>query len=178
MRALQVTVAVLDRLSEWLGRVAAVFAPLMVLVTCYVVLTRYAFNTGSVAVQDLVTYSNALLFTLGAGYTLKHNAHVRVDIFYGHASPHVQAWINLLGTLFLLLPVTIFLLWICWNYVMSAWAIRERSPDTGGLPYIYLLKTLILVLGATLVSQGLAEAMRSVLQLTGKTTIKKEETLV
>jgi TRAP-type mannitol/chloroaromatic compound transport system permease small subunit len=178
MRALQLAVAVLDQLAEWLGRMAAVFAPLMVLVTCYVVLTRYAFNTGSVAVQDLVTYSNALLFTLGAGFTLKHNAHVRVDIFYGHASPRAQAWINLLGTLLLLLPVTVFLLWICWTYVMSAWAIRERSPDTGGLPYIYLLKTLILVLGATLVSQGLAEAMRSVLQLAGKTTITKEEALV
>lgn len=175
MRSLESTVAFLDRLAEYLGRLAAVFAPLMVLVTCYVVLTRYVFNTGSVAVQELVTYSNALLFTLGAGYTLKHNAHVRVDIFYGRASPRGQALVNLLGTLLLLLPVTVFLFWACWSYVESAWAVREGSPDTGGLPYVYLLKTLILVMAAALLCQGVAEGLRSVLQLRGKASVSREE---
>lgn len=165
MQRLHSLVAILDRLAEYLGRLAAVFAPLMVAVTCYVVLTRYVFNSGSVAVQELVTYANAVLFTLGAGYTLKHNAHVRVDIFYGQAKPRTQALVNLLGTLFLLLPVCVFILWACWSYVESAWAIREGSPDTGGLPWIYLLKSLILVLAGTLLLQGLAESLRSVLQL-------------
>ena len=65
----------------------------------------------------------------------------------------------------MLLPVMVFLLLTCWNYVASAWAIREGSPDTGGLPYVYLLKTLILVLGGVLIMQGVAEALRSLLQL-------------
>lgn len=165
MQALQRLITILDGLAELLGRFASVFAPLMLLVTCYIVVTRYLLNTGSVAVQDLVTYCNALIFTLGAGYTLKHDAHVRVDVFYSSASPRRKALVNLLGSLLLLLPVMGFLLWACWAYVASAWAIREGSPDTGGLPYVYLLKTLILVMGAVLLSQGLAEALRSGLQL-------------
>lgn len=165
MHLLQRIVGILDGLAELLGRFASVFAPLMLLVTCYVVVTRYLLNTGSVAVQDLVTYCNALIFTVGAGYALKHDAHVRVDIFYSQAAPRTRALINLLGTLLLLLPVMLFLLWACWNYVASAWAIREGSPDTGGLPYVYLLKTLILVMGGVLILQGVAEALRSVLQL-------------
>lgn len=158
-------VALLDGLAELLGRFASVFAPLMLLVTCYIVVTRYLLNTGSVAVQDVVTYCNAVIFTLGAGYALKHDAHVRVDIFYGPASPRAKAYINLLGTLLLLFPVCVFLLWSCWAYVDSAWAIREGSPDTGGLPYVYLLKTLILVLAAVLMTQGLAEGLRNLLEL-------------
>jgi len=165
MRVLQRIVSFLDGLAELLGRFASVFAPLMLLVTCYVVVTRYVLNTGSVAVQDLVTYCNALIFTLGAGYALKHDAHVRVDIFYSQAKPRTKALVNLVGTLFMLLPVMVFLLLTCWNYVASAWAIREGSPDTGGLPYVYLLKTLILVLGGVLILQGVAEALRSLLQL-------------
>jgi TRAP-type mannitol/chloroaromatic compound transport system permease small subunit len=165
MRVLERIVSLLDGLAELLGRFASVFAPLMLLVTCYVVVTRYVLNTGSVAVQDLVTYCNALIFTLGAGYALKHDAHVRVDIFYNSSSPRTKALINLLGSLFMLLPVMVFLLWACWNYVASAWAIREGSPDTGGLPYVYLLKTLILVMGGVLILQGVAEALRSLLQL-------------
>lgn len=154
-------IALLDGLAELLGRFASVFVPLMLLVTCYVVFTRYLLNTGSVAVQDLVTYCNALIFTLGAGYALKHDAHVRVDIFYGPASPRAKAWINLLGTLLLLVPVTAFLLWACWNYVGTAWAIKEGSPDAGGLPYVYLLKTLMLVMAGVLLAQGLSEALRN-----------------
>jgi len=167
MRILQQVLTLLDYLAEILGRLAAVFAPSMLLVTCYVVITRYVFNSGSVAVQDLVTYFNTLLFTLGAGYTLKHNAHVRVDIFYGSASPRKQALVNLIGTLLLLFPVSIFILLSCWTYVMSSWAIHEQSPDTGGLPYVYRLKTLILLMGVGLLTQGTAEALRSLLFLCG-----------
>lgn len=186
MQILHRIILMLDGLAEILGRIAAVFAPLMLLVTCYVVITRYVFNSGSVAIQDLVTYFNALIFILGAGYTLKHNAHVRVDIFYGHASARTQAFTNLMGTLLLLFPVAFFILYICWHYVMSSWAIHEASPDTGGLPYVYLLKSLILVLGAVLLTQGVAEIFRSVLILLGysspptssiATTIKEDNLL-
>lgn len=170
MQLLHTSVSILDQIAEYLGRLAAVFVPLMLLVTCYIVITRYVFNSGSVAVQDLVTYFNTLLFTLGAGYTLKHNAHVRVDVFYGASTARTKTWVNLLGTLFLLFPVVVFILWACWGYVMSAWQIREGSPDTGGLPYVYLLKSLILVMGFTLLAQGLVEFIRSLLFLMGKSS--------
>lgn len=162
MPALALLMRLLDGLAELAGRLAMFCAGSMVLVTCYIVASRYLFNSGSVAVQELVVYLNALVFTLGAGYTLRHNAHVRVDIFYSAARPRTRAWINLLGTLILLLPVSAFLFWYCLDYVVAAWAIRERSPDTGGLPYIYLLKTLILVMTVLLVTQGIAELLRSI----------------
>ena len=177
MRILSATVRCLDTLSELLGRTAAIFAPVMVLVTCYIVISRYVFDSGSVAVQELITYCNALLFSLGAGYTLKQNAHVRVDIFFSKAQERTQALINLLGTLLLLLPVTLFILVVCWQYVVNAWIIKEGSGDAGGLPFIYLLKTLILVLGATLILQGVAEALRNLLFLCGpgRFTVSKSE---
>jgi TRAP-type mannitol/chloroaromatic compound transport system permease small subunit len=165
MQRLRSIVSLIDCLSGYLGRLAAIFAPVMVGVTCYVVFTRYVLNSGSVAVQELVIYANAIIFTVGAGYTLKQGGHVRVDIFYSGARPRTKALVDLFGTLFLLIPTCVFILWICWRYVGSAWAIREASPDTGGLPYIYLLKTMMLVLAGTLLLQGLAEVLRNVLRL-------------
>lgn len=165
MAILGATVRYLDALAGLLGKTAAVFAPLMVLVTCYIVVSRYVFSSGSVAIQELLTYFNALLFALGAGYTLRQNAHVRVDIFFSKATERTQALINLLGTLLLLLPVTLFILFACWQYVLNAWIVKEGSGDAGGLPFVYLLKTLILVLAVTLLAQGLAEALRNLLFL-------------
>lgn len=175
MQRLRSIVSLIDCLSGYLGRIAAIFAPVMVGVTCYVVFTRYVLNSGSVAVQELATYANAIIFTVGAGYTLQQGGHVRVDIFYSGARPRAKALVDLLGTLFLLLPTCVFILWICWRYVASAWAIHEASPDTGGLPYIYLLKTLMLVLAGTLLLQGLAEVLRNVLRLLPGGTSAQDE---
>lgn len=161
MRIVDQVIRILDACAEAVGHGAALFAGLMVLVTCHIVLYRYGFDSGSVAEQESIIYMNSLLFILGAGYTLKHNGHVRVDIFYGPASVRAKAWINLLGTLLLLLPVCVFLFWSCWNYVAASWNIREGSPDSGGLPWVYLLKTLLLALPALLTLQGLAELLRN-----------------
>ncbi|NIR25762.1 MAG: TRAP transporter small permease subunit, partial [Gammaproteobacteria bacterium] len=115
----------------------------MVLVTFAVVLLRYLFNTGWIAMQESITYMHALVFMLGAAYTLRHDGHVRVDIFYQKFSPRTRAWVDLLGTLLLLLPVTLFIAWVSWEYVSTAWALKEGSRETGGLPGVYLLKTAI-----------------------------------
>jgi TRAP-type mannitol/chloroaromatic compound transport system permease small subunit len=165
LRAVTSAIRVIDALSEATGRFASVFASLMVLVTCYIVVDRYLFNAGSVAVQESITYMNTLLFMLGAAYTLKHNSHVRVDIFYGPASARAKAWINLCGTLLLLLPVAAFILVYCWNYVAASWAIRESSPDTGGLPWTWLLKSLMLVMAMLLFAQGIADVLRNLVFL-------------
>lgn len=71
---------------------------------------------------------------LGAGWTLKHNGHVRVDVLYGRLSKRAQLWIDLLGTLFFLLPMVGLVLWLSWPIVMESLRIREMSPDAGGLP--------------------------------------------
>lgn len=165
VRRLQLLVGACDTLAEWTGRLTALFAPLMVLVTCYIVVTRYVFDSGSIAVQELLIYCNALLFLCGAAYAHKHDSHVRVDVFYSTASPRAKAWINLLGTLLLLVPMAVFILLYSTHYVAASWAIREQSPDTGGLPWVYLLKSLILIMPLLLLVQGLAEFLRSLLFL-------------
>ncbi len=151
----------LDSFSEFVGKGASYFAVLMVLVTCYVVITRYVFNTGSIAIQESVLYINAIVVFGTVGYTLKHNGHVRVDVLYGPSPIRYKAWVNFLGSIFLLMPVTFFILLYSWDYVMSSWAIREGSPEANGLPFVYLLKSIILTMCFLLVLQGLAEILRN-----------------
>lgn len=155
----------LEGLSQWCGRVVAWFTLAMVLLTCAVVVARYGFDAGSVAVQELVLYLHALVFMLGAGYTLKEDEHVRVDIFYRRASPQRRHLINLLGVLLFLWPACGFILWTSIDYVAASWAANqgagETSREAGGLPYVYLLKTVIPVSMGLLMMQGLALAARS-----------------
>ena len=157
----------LDALAEFTGRVVAWGTLLMVLVTFAVVLLRYLFDTGWIAMQESVTYLHATVFMLGAAYTLKHGGHVRVDIFYQKLGMRGKAWINLLGTLLLLLPMTIFIFWVSWDYVAESWKVMEGSREAGGLPGVFLLKTLILLLPLTLLLQGISLALKSLRVIAG-----------
>lgn len=150
----------LEDLSEWTGRGIAWLTLLMVLITFLVVVLRYAFNTGWIAMQESVTYLHATVFMLGAAYTLKHNAHVRVDIFYHKFSPRQKALVDLAGSVLLLLPVCGFILWSSWGYVLDSWGILEGSPETSGLPLIYLLKTVLLLMPVLLILQNIAQVLQ------------------
>lgn len=151
----------LDRLAETTGQASAWLTLLLVLVTFTVVVLRYVFQFGSIAMQESILYLHASVFMLGAAYTLRKDGHVRVDIFYRGFSAKHQALVNLLGSLFLLLPVCSFLLWASWGYVANAWSIHEGSGETGGLPYVYLLKTLIPLAAFLLILQGISQALAS-----------------
>lgn len=163
--ALSTLASGIDRFAETTGRLSAWLALALVLVTFAVVVMRYLFDAGSIALQESILYLHASLFLLGAGYTLKNDAHVRVDIFYRRFSARGRALVDLLGTLALLLPVCGFLLWVSWDYVGNAWTLREGSRETGGLPYIYLLKTLIPVSAVLLIVQGVGILAASLLTL-------------
>ena len=113
---------------------------------------------------------HAALFLIGAAYTLKHQGHVRVDIFYHRFSPRLQAWVDLFGTLLLLLPVCLFIFVVSWDYVAQSWALHEGSREAGGLNGVYLLKSLILVMAGLLLLQGLAMAIRNLLTLQDRTS--------
>ncbi len=157
----------LDKFSEITCRLTAWLALALVAVTFGVVVLRYLFAFGSIALQESSLYLHASLFMLGAAYTLNAEGHVRVDIFYRNLSVRSKALINLSGTLLLLLPFCGFLIWISWDYVAVAWALREGSREAGGLPLVYLLKTLI-PLGALLLAiQGISLALRSLIRLIG-----------
>lgn len=157
----------LDCFSEWTGRTIAWLTLLMVLSTFVVVVMRYVFNQGNTALQESVIYMHSFVFLLGAAYTLKHDGHVRVDIIYRPMSEKGKAWVNLFGTLFLLLPVCVFLFWISWEYVATSWAMKEASQEAGGLPYRYVLKSALLIMPALMILQGIAELLRSLLVIRG-----------
>jgi len=142
---------------------------ILVLTTCLVVMLRYLFNIGSVALQEALLYLHSLIFLLGAAWTLQKDGHVRVDIFYRPLSDKGKAWINVFGTLLLLIPTCIFLFWISWQYVASSWSYFEGSRESGGINGIFLLKTLLLVMPSLLILQGLANLLHSLLLITDRT---------
>jgi TRAP-type mannitol/chloroaromatic compound transport system permease small subunit len=166
-RRLAVLADLLDGLNEILGSAVSWLSLLMVLVTFLIVVLRYALDLGWIWLQESVTYMHAALFLVGAAYTLKHEGHVRVDIFYRRFTPRTQAWVDLGGSLLLLLPVCIFIFSVSWEYVAHSWALLEGSREAGGLDGVYLLKSLILVMAGLLVLQGLAQAIRRLLILLG-----------
>jgi len=157
----------LDRINGLLGPVVSWLALAMVLVTFLVVVLRYAFDIGSIALQESVTYMHATLFMLGAAYTLQQQGHVRVDIFYQRFSRRGRAWVDLLGTLILLVPICLFVLASSWAYVTESWAVHEGSREAGGLPYVYVLKTLLIVMPILVLIQGLVWLLRNGLLLAG-----------
>lgn len=155
----------LANVNEMAGRALAWLTLLMVLVTFTVVVLRYVFNLGWIGMQESISYLHALVFMLGAGYAFKHEAHVRVDIFYQNFSPRRQALVNLLGNLLLLAPFCVFILIISYDYVAASWQIKEASPETGGLPYIYLLKTVIPAMAILLLLQAVAGSLENLVTL-------------
>ncbi|WP_371378157.1 TRAP transporter small permease subunit [Thalassotalea aquiviva] len=155
----------IDRITELIGRLIAWLTLFVVILTFLIVLLRYGFSVGWIAMQESVLYFHALVFMLGAAFTLKHDEHVRVDIFYQKFTVRQKAWVNLLGSVLLLLPVCVFIFVISFDYVLVSWQIMEGSKEPGGLPFVYLNKSMILLLVITMTLQGLAEIGRNLLVL-------------
>jgi len=156
-----VAAVVVDRL----GRVASWLTLAMVVLTFSIVVLRYGFNQGWIWLQESVTYLHAMVFMVAAAWAFQTDDHVRVDIFYRTNSSRYKNWINLLGTLLLLVPFSLFLLLIGWDYVTASWATMEASREAGGLPLVFLLKSLILVMPALLLLQSWSTARRCISQL-------------
>lgn len=155
----------IDLLNEWIGRAVSWCTLAMVLVTFAVVVLRYGFRIGSIPMQESITYFHALVFMLGAAYTLRHDGHVRVDVFYHRLSERRRALVDIAGTLFFLFPVAVFLFVTSLDYVAESWRVLESSREPGGLPWVYLLKTVIPVTAVLLALQGAALLLRSAIKL-------------
>lgn len=143
------------------GRAVAWLTLLTVIVTFAIVILRYGLNLGWIWLQEAVTYMHAAVFMLAAAWALQADEHVRVDIFYRGKPPRHKAWVNLLGTVLFVVPFSVFLFWIAWNYVAASWGVMEGSREAGGLDYVYLLKSLILVLPVMLLLQSLVSVMQN-----------------
>ncbi len=146
----------IDWLNERIGHMLAWVALVMVLVQFLVVVMRYVFAIGNIALQESIWYMHGIIFMIGAGYTLLHNGHVRVDVIYGDASSRYKAWVDFLGTLVFLLPVCAATLWLSFDYVINAWKVWEGSTEVSGLPLIWAYKTVIWIFAVLLFLQGIS----------------------
>lgn len=151
----------IDRLTAAVGHAASWCALFIVVAGFAVVLLRYVFGLGSLWLQDSILYAHAALFLLAAAWTLRQDAHVRVDVFYAGASPRAKAWVDLLGALFLLLPFAAAIVWFALPYVTRSWAILERSRESSGLPLVFLFKTLIPLFALLLALQGISQVAKA-----------------
>lgn len=158
----------LENISALIGRSVSYLLLAMTLITVSVVMMRYLFNQGSIALQESVTYLHVIVFVLAMGYTLQENAHVRVDIFYQKMSQIKKAKVNIFGSIFLLIPFCIFTLFVSIPYVRRSWEMAERSADAGGIPAVFVLKSLLIVLVIILLLQAVIEILKSLLFVLNK----------
>jgi TRAP-type mannitol/chloroaromatic compound transport system permease small subunit len=159
------TVRVIDRLNEWIGRTTSWLVLAMVLTTFAVALLRYGVGVGWIWLQESYVWMHGTIIMVAVGYTLLHDGHVRVDIFYRGASARYRAWVDLFGVVVFLLPALAAVWWVTWPYVLLSWHRLEQSREAGGMQGLYLWKTTMLAFCVLLALQGIALAIRSVLVL-------------
>ena len=174
MRLIAAVAGLIDQTNEYIGRAVSWLALILVLTQFLVVVLRYVFGISFVSMQESLIYLHASLFMAAAAYTLKHDGHVRVDIFYRGASERFKAWVDLAGGLFFLLPVMGVVWYEGWPYVSASWAIHEGSTETSGIQAVFLLKTLILVFAALMALQGIAKILHCTLILSGREIARHE----
>ncbi len=150
-----------DDLSERVGRGVSWLTTILVLIVCYDVFSRYLLKQSYVAVQEMEWHLFALIFLLGAAYTLKHDNHVRVDVFYSRFSPRTKAIVNVAGSVLFLVPFCLIGIWGAQTFVKTSYLIGETSPDPGGLPFRFILKATIPVGFILVLIQGISLAFTS-----------------
>lgn len=178
MRALAAIASLINRANDIFGKGVAWLTLLMVLTALVVVVLRYVFSIGYVWMQESYVWMHGLVFMLGAAYTLRHDGHVRVDLFYQKARPRFRSWVNLLGTVFLLFPLLGLVGWTCISYVADSWDKLESSNQAGGLPGLFILKTAIPVFCLLMALQGISIILRCVLELAGRDDLLRDYNLL
>jgi TRAP-type mannitol/chloroaromatic compound transport system permease small subunit len=157
----------IDSFTEKIGLVVAWLTTALVLNVFYDVIMRYAFHHGNIAVQEMEWHIFSVIFLIGAAYTLKEDGHVRVDILYTKFSAKQKAWVDFTCTFIFLIPFCVIVVYASLNFVGSSWAVREISPDPGGLPGRYVLKAMIPAGFILLIIQGISQAIKNLLVITG-----------
>jgi TRAP-type mannitol/chloroaromatic compound transport system permease small subunit len=157
----------IDKVTDVVGRSIAWLTTLMAVATVGVVILRYGFDQGAIMLQESITYLHGLVFMLGIPYALKENAHVRVDLLYSRWSERTRTMIDLGGHVLFLIPVALFILLYSWDYVAASWRILEGSPEVGGIPAVFVLKSLLPLMAGALLLQGCSEAATAISRLRG-----------
>ena len=149
----------LSALSERIDKVIPWLILPLAIVTFLLAVTRYGFSLSAVWAQEIPMYLNAIIVMTCMGVTWQHNKHVRVDIFYGRFSDKRKCWLNLLGTVFLLLPLCGVIIGFGIDYAYHSWQTLEKSPEPDGLPLVFILKSLVPLMAFLLALQGLANSL-------------------
>ena len=180
----------IEQVAEYAGRLVSWLVLALVILTLIVAIPRYLLsNEGFLALNlfgldwedirsvysrhvnalnDSIQYVHAMIFMVVVSYAFKQGDHVRIDILYRSFSDHTRAWINVIGLLTLLYPTLLFILIMSWDYVMNAWAIGETSSRPGGLPYLYVLKSFLLIMPILMMIQASAVLLRQLRTLKDK----------
>lgn len=164
----------IDRSNEAVGRMVSWVTLLLVVVVFVDVVMRYMFKTSFVFTQELEWHLFAFIFLIGAGYTLLHDGHVRVDIIYQRLGVKGRAWINLTGVILFLIPGCYLVISTSWKFVSNSFSMMEGSPDPGGIPYRFIIKGTMTVGYILLLLQGISMGLHALLQILGKETDEEE----
>jgi TRAP-type mannitol/chloroaromatic compound transport system permease small subunit len=158
----------ISRLNEFFGGFASLLNIVLILAVAIDVFQRYALKQSSATFYEVEWHLFSMIFLLGSGWTLLHDRHVRVDIFYSNWSMKRQSFINIFGIIFFLFPFCIALIFSAVPYTMSAFASNESSPDTGGLPYRWVVKSMMIFCAALTLLQGIAKIIELISSLASK----------
>ena len=148
-----------DKTIKYIGYFTAFILAILVLLVVYDATARYLFSTGSIALQELEWHLFDVVILFGIAYTLRENSHVRVDIFYASYSPKMKAFVNLISSLFFILPFSLLIIYIGIDFVQMSFVQNEGSSNPGGLEYRYLIKALLPLSFIFLVLQALKDAL-------------------
>ena len=138
-------IQLIDLINEWAGRSVSWLLVIMVLNVFFVVVLRYIFSYGAIWMQELYVWNHSIVFLLGAGYTLLHNGHVRIDLIYRTASLKYKSIIDIIGSIIFALPVIYCIFLKSLPMVQRSWGVLEKSAEAGGLPGLFLFKSVLLV---------------------------------
>ena len=165
MSYIERTVYFIDSINDWVGRAISWLLVVMVLNVFLVVVLRYVFSFGAIWMQELYVWSHAIVFLMGAGYTLLHKGHVRIDLIYRSASNKYKSLIDLLGSVFFALPVIYVIFIKSLPMVERSWKVLEKSAEAGGLPGLFLFKTVLLVFSLLFGIQFISLALKNIYSL-------------
>ncbi|GAB4537543.1 MAG: TRAP transporter small permease subunit [Thermodesulfovibrionia bacterium] len=168
MRLLRDCIRFIDKFNDRVGYLISWLTTLLVLVVCYDVFTRYILKKSSVAVQEIEWHIFAVIFLIAGGYTLRHDRHVRVDVLYARLNDRQRAWIDLIGNIIFLIPFSLLIILSSKDFVLNSFLIKETSPDPGGLPGRYILKSCIPLGFIIILLQGISNILKSLFNLFGK----------
>jgi len=160
--------AAIERLNAALGKLCGWCLLAMTGLQCTVVVLRYALDAGYVWMQEAVVYLHASVALLACAYALSRGIHVRVDVIYRKAGKKNRALVDLLGALGLLLPFCAVIISTGWPFAAASWSVLEGSPQTSGIPAVFLLKTLVPVFATLLCLQAVVLIVRSIMALAAK----------